>query len=43
MGLGLGTAEVPKIYVETGGHGDEATMMSQECGLSSQTQAATEQ
>lgn len=39
MGLGLGTAEVPKIYVETGGPGGEATL-SQECGLSSRTQGS---
>ena len=39
MGLGLGTAEVPKIYAETGGRGDEATL-SQECGLSSRIQGS---
>lgn len=39
MGLGLGIAELPKIYVETGGHGGEATLC-QECGLSSRTQGS---
>lgn len=39
MGLDLGTAEAPKIYAETGGHGGDATP-SQGCGLSSQTQGS---
>lgn len=35
----LGTARILKVYGETGGHNDEATL-SQGCGLSYQTQGS---